>query len=113
MSATAASEDELRNALSKDFEELFVDLGRFGLDIGPRDAFEKGMRIFKALDAELHRTICEAELPRHLVEDEADELMLAAAIADLVATVSENVPVATVAALIVKTNLPQYCVDYW
>jgi hypothetical protein len=104
---------QLQAALAQDWDSLLIELGTYGIDVSPRDPLRKGMRIYDALCAKLRQDICTNDGIRILLEDRADELALAGALADLVAALSHHVPTATVAALLIKTGLPAYCADYW
>jgi hypothetical protein len=111
--APAPTRAELEQALNSDERTLLAELGTYGTDATPRDPVEKGVRIFTALSRKLKTNICSSEELRRLVEDEAEELTLAVALADLVATMSHQIPAATVTALILKTGLYRYCDDLW
>ena len=100
-------------ALGKDELILLAELGAYGADVSPREALEKGFRIFKALRRTIEDTICTSPEIRGLVEDNRGTLELASAVADLVATVSNQLPTATVSALIVKHGLISLCEPYW
>jgi hypothetical protein len=110
---SADAEAALVAALASNEQALLADLGQFGRDVSPRDAIAKGVRIFQGLSDQMQSDICTSPQIRQLVEEKADELTLATAIADLVATLSNHVPVATVAALIVKQGFSSYCSRYW
>ncbi|HWY17701.1 MAG TPA: hypothetical protein VNY27_03200 [Solirubrobacteraceae bacterium] len=107
------TQDELHAALDLSWEEALISLGAFGADVGPRDALEKGARVYRAISEKLRDQVCESERVRQLVLEEADRLTLAGAIADVIASANHQLPVATVAALMTKSGLSQYCASHW
>jgi hypothetical protein len=104
---------ELEAALEADEASLFTSLGSSGVGAIPRDPLDKGIRIYAALSRKLRAEICGSEEVERLVAADADELVLAAAIADLIAAVSHQIPAATVTALLLKHGVQRYCADLW
>ena len=105
--------DPIAAALAKEERALLTELGLSGTDIAPRDALQKGLRVFGALQESLERKVCESARVRSLVDDGRRDLEVAAAVADLVAAVSHHVPAATVAALVVKSGVANLCQARW
>lgn len=105
--------EELTAALAADPESLLVQLGSFGGDVSPRDALQKGARIFEALLQTLRESICTDLRMRQVVEDGSDPLTMAGVIADTILGATGHVQPATLAALIVKHGVPRYCSAYW
>lgn len=103
----------LRSALDSDEARLLAELGTYGNDAAPRDPIDRGLRIYSALERQLRSSICGSEQIRSLVADGSDELALATALADLLATISHQIPAATVSALLIKSGLHRYCADVW
>lgn len=105
--------EELEAALLASHDELLIELGTYGADVGPRDAIDKGIRVYRSLSRKLERQVCESPRVRELVQDHAEPLALAGAVADVIASEKHQVPVATLAALMVKSSLSQFCDSYW
>lgn len=112
-SYTRPTVEELRAALAADLETLLVELGEVGGDVSPRDALQKGIRIFDALFDSLRERVCTDARVRQAIEDHSDPLTVAGAIADTILGATDNVQPATLAALVVKHGVPRYCSPYW
>lgn len=106
-------ESELRAALASEEEDLLIQLGSFGADVGPSDPLERGLRVYGAAMAKLRGHLCEAPNVRELGEAKPDLFTLTAAIAEIVAEHEPHLPVAILSALAVKLGLRRLCSDYW
>jgi len=107
------AEDPIPAALSMADSELYAVLGVYGSNVGPRDAVQAGIRTYDAMQKALTEKICFSPELRLLVEDGHRNLELAAAVSDLVAGITHHVPAATVAALMVRRGLADFCQGYW
>ena len=110
---------KIRKLLNQKQDDLLYQLGRSltqnELFASP-PSFNEFVRIaerwLNQKDSELKKLICmNMEIKEHI--NDFDEIALCAAIADLIATIAFGVPPFTVAALIVKKSVVNYCQDHW
>lgn len=107
---TAAS---VAAAFKRSDYQLLCDLGASGKDVFPRDAAAKGGRLLANLISSLRESICADKGLKVLVKDHADQLALASALADLLATLTHGIPAVTASVLIVRQGLNRMCADLW
>jgi hypothetical protein len=109
----STKENGVAIALGKSELALLTELGGFGNDISPREALDKGIRAYRALWSSLQDAICGSMDVQEMVREGRSELELAGAIVDLVAIITHHLPVATVAALTVKSGIANLCAQRW
>ncbi len=105
--------------LSLDQEDLYLQLGKelssevqFG-EVNIEELRNRGKRWMKKQRKQLQKQICKSEIAISVMKGERkwDQLLLTAAIADLIAALVVNVSPVTVAALITKEGLHLFCED--
>jgi len=107
---------ELERKLADSREQLILDLGQT-LTKGAigADARRKGLEIYENLKDKLQASICTSQEIRALHEAMGDgrEVLLIAALADLVSGLVVGVSPVTFAVLLVKDGLALYCRKLW
>lgn len=103
----AASDDEL-------FQLLGTELsGTQALPLSPAELIERGRRWFSAQEDMLRATVCINPRVKALTLENRDDLALAAALADVLASLVLPVTPVTLAALIVRRGLKTFCELHW
>jgi hypothetical protein len=109
-------EDELRELLLLDEDQLYIALARSdpaNADVmfSPGEARETGRRTFDRLEEPLRHRICDEwnYCAKKKSSNFGDTLTLTAAVADVIVTVLGGIPAGTVATLLVKKGLSKLC----
>ena len=114
--ASQADRAELESLLQRDEDELFILLTQSNPEFA--DTFfsadaarEQGRLTFQQLSGPMHRRVCMewGYCARRGSVELADSVSLAAAVADVIATVVGGLPVGTIATLLVKKGLDRFC----
>lgn len=79
----------------------------------PLDSIAAGRRWLRAQQGQIADRVCTSPRVRSLVQDHAQDLVLIAAIADLISTCCSGIPPSTVAVLLYKRGLTTLCSTYW
>lgn len=99
--------------LARDRDDLLTELGQVGFEITPRDALARGTAVYETMRSSLRTAICGNEGIRDLARDGNRAPEIAAALHDLLATLTHGVPAATLAVLLVKDGLSNFCAEDW
>lgn len=104
-------EDEL-SKLS--YDQLLENLGSSLVhEIFPRDARRRGSEIYRSIRDSLQDAICGNSTIENLARDGDRRADLMAALADLIASHVNLVPAFTVAELLMRDQLHEYCARQW
>ena len=104
---------KMRHLLDKTEEDLFALLGtdlnaHSGLSTDREESVRHGKRWFELHLPSLQERVCSSELAGLFIEG-GDELLLLGGVVDLIGSVCFGVTPATVATLIVKIGLKNFC----
>lgn len=109
----AVAVNELERLLMEQWSDLLAELGSGGTDAFPGAAIEKGLRLLTNLQARLRTMVCGDRGLRDLVDTKSDDLTIAGAVYDLIAGSTGHLPAASVAVLLVKVGISDYCAAVW
>jgi hypothetical protein len=108
---------KMQDAINTSADKLYEDIGRsisVGIDLGevdPEELRERGIRWFAKRKKELQEKVCNGYIAEVVLQEGRswDQTLLLAAVADLIASLVVGVSPITVAALILKEGLHQFC----
>lgn len=114
-------ESELARVLDLDDKALLAELGAslagpLAAPMPKHEAIRRAKAWLKDKRADLVSTVCTSRRIQELCNTEdslSNRSTLVLAVADLVMTVIGNLPVLTVAALLVREGLNSICAEYW
>jgi hypothetical protein len=96
------------------YDQLLEDLGSAVVhEIFPRDARRRGAEIYKSIRDSLQDVICGNAAIENLARDDDRRADVLAALADLIAAHVNLVPAFTVAELLMRDHLHEYCARQW
>lgn len=107
--------DEIRAKLLLPEDELLAEVGRsLGKGATFTNALKRGRQVFGNLQSELQSTVC---LNTKVIDcykaAKSDEVALVAAIADAIAGALYGIPPVTIAVLLYRISLTNYCAPNW
>ena len=110
---------QIQDALQLTLDEMYEHIGRdisIGIELGevePEEYKSRGKRWISKYRSKLREIICNGQVAKVTLSDNRtwDQVLLVAAVADLISSVSTGVSPVVVAALLVKEGLSQLCTD--
>ncbi|MFD9807679.1 hypothetical protein ACFWZZ_10520 [[Kitasatospora] papulosa] len=104
--------EELERLMALPEDALLKELGSSAHGSFPQDALARGARIFARLQDATQQAICTNTSIQKICQS-GDRVALAGAITDLLATQFHITPAGTVAVLLVRSGVANYCQAYW
>lgn len=112
--------EEIKNYLSKNIEDLYYEIGEAVYSpptttegvlafITQPDFIKIGKETFKEIKKSLYKTVCDEWNYCEKKDLYQDEVTLVSIIADVISTSISGVPVVTIATLLVKVRLNNFC----
>ncbi|WP_224277365.1 hypothetical protein [Streptomyces sp. LS1784] len=93
-------------------DALLKELGSSAHGAFPQDALARGAQIFARLQEAARQAICTNTAIQKVCQS-GDQVALIGAITDLLATQFDVTPAGTVAVLLVRSGVANYCRVYW